>query len=740
MRTAFERLHIQLQRHLYDQQWEELRPIQVEAIQYLLDHQGDCIIGAATASGKTEAAFLPILSQIADDPWGSVRAMYIGPLKALINDQFRRIEELCQRLEVPVYRWHGDVSQSAKSQLRRKPGGVLLITPESLEAMFVNRATEIPKIFGQLRFVVIDELHAFMGTERGAQLKSLLARMQRRSGCNATRIGLSATLGDPEAAKKWLRPNATAHYIGENTARNLKLKAYGAWIAPDSLEVGDDQPKNVRHQIAREDTLRALSRKVLLAIKHTSALVFANSKGNIELFADAMREHVQELGIEQEIVVHHGSLSKEIREDAEASLQDKSRPTIAICSNTLEMGIDIGDVQSVVQITAPPSVAALVQRIGRSGRKSNTSTLRAYFTAQKPDARTSIEERLHLDFLQGIASIDLWLSEKFLESPALHRVHRSTMVQQTLSIIKETGGLPTLSLYERLSESDAFGPLAPKEFALFLRTLAARELICQLPPGDLILAHRGEGIVGHYEFYAAFKSVEEVAIVHKSRQLGRLPADKVPPVGDHIVLAGRRWRIESFDIEQKEVSVVPSVGRNPPSFNGVPLPVHRRVHEKMLELLNHDQVPSYIDEVALEILTHARETARKINGFRPRVQAAGRIAYIWLWAGSPIAHTLELALESLDSEDQKIAISNFSVGLKIENTDDVRGHLARIVDEPPDPKSLAAIAANRHNARMAGEKYDHYLPDAMWCEAYVCEHLALDETIAFVREMLRSES
>ncbi len=201
MAKAFDLLHPGMQRRLWDMKWTELRPIQTEAIQLLCGGtHTDCIIASPTASGKTEAAFLPVLSMIADDAEGGVRAMYIGPLKALINDQFGRLEQLCTRMEMPVHRWHGDVDETARKALLKTPSGILLITPESLEAMFVLRPTQLPSIFSRLSFVVIDEMHAFLGSVRGAQLLSQLHRLRMRTGADAIRIGLSATVGSPEDA------------------------------------------------------------------------------------------------------------------------------------------------------------------------------------------------------------------------------------------------------------------------------------------------------------------------------------------------------------------------------------------------------------------------------------------------------------------------------------------------------------------------------------------------------------
>ena len=205
---AFNLLATPIQHVLWDMRWEELRSIQCDAIREILGSEHDIIISAHTAAGKTEAAFLPILSQLFQQPPASVGAMYIGPLKALINDQFRRLEDLCQRAEIPVHRWHGDVDAGKKARLLERPGGVLLITPESLESMFINRANAMRRLFSDLRFVVIDEVHSLVGRERGLQLRSLLFRLGRYVRRRFRSIALSATIGDAvQDYKTWLSPD-----------------------------------------------------------------------------------------------------------------------------------------------------------------------------------------------------------------------------------------------------------------------------------------------------------------------------------------------------------------------------------------------------------------------------------------------------------------------------------------------------------------------------------------------------
>ena len=205
-KDAFALLHPGVQRAIYEMGWKEIREVQRDAIHEVYGTDNHLLVCAQTAGGKTEAAFLPVISKLADEPQDSVQAIYVGPLKALINDQFRRLGDLCERLEIPVHRWHGDVPGNQKKKLREEPGGILLITPESLESNFVNFGVDVPRVFRHVSFVVIDEMHSFLGNERGVHLRSLLARLGSITSVKPRIIGLSATLAEPREAALYIEP------------------------------------------------------------------------------------------------------------------------------------------------------------------------------------------------------------------------------------------------------------------------------------------------------------------------------------------------------------------------------------------------------------------------------------------------------------------------------------------------------------------------------------------------------
>ena len=293
--------------------------MQERAIEAVLTTDNDLILAAPTASGKTEAAFLPILSAILAEPASSVRAMYVSPLKALINDQFRRLEGLCEYAEIPVHRWHGDVAAASKQKLIERPSGVLLITPESLESLFINRSSALPRLFRHLSFVVIDELHAMLGRERGTHLRSLLHRLEPHAVGGFRFAALSATLGDLSGAAHWLRPDAPERVTvlkDDAETKAIRYRVHAYWNNPPSKE-NPPTDKSDDAESERSDLFFADVFRFHVGMKN---LVFANTKSDVEEITDRMNELCRRDGRAEEFLVHHGSLSREVREHAEVTM------------------------------------------------------------------------------------------------------------------------------------------------------------------------------------------------------------------------------------------------------------------------------------------------------------------------------------------------------------------------------------------------------------------------------------
>lgn len=705
---AFERLSRPIQRALWDMGWGELRAIQVDAIHAILDSDQDLLISASTASGKTEAAFLPILSGIAEDRRKSVQAMYIGPLKALINDQFGRLERLCDRAELPVHRWHGDVGGNKKAQLVKAPGGVLLITPESLESLFLNRTGALPRVFEHLDFVVIDEIHAFVGQERGLQLRSLLHRLQSRINRDFRIVGLSATVGDPEVTCRW---------FGRNRAERVRIIEDSGTRRPVrlSLDTVVDGPTESAEAGAADEAVEQsgygyveLARRLHRALPDRSNLVFCNRKSDVEDIADLLNKIDKQEGHTGRFLVHHGSLSKELREHTEREMQSK-RPSTAVCSSTLELGIDIGNVAVVGQIGPPHSVSSLIQRLGRSGRRGDeASTMLLYVTLPRLTAKADLVDRLRLDLVQAIALTELML-EGWSEPPDLEQLDLSTLIHQVMAMLAESGGRRADDLFDRLVTRGAFG-VTPTIFADLLRSMAKNDLIEQSPGGELILGLQGEQIVRHYSFYAVFATTEEFQVATKSHVVGSVSADYPPQQGDHMLLGGKRWRVVAVDIEALRILVKPSSGRKLAHFTGRGGMIHEKVHLRMRSVLSGPLMPRYLTDEAAQQLTEAQRIAAEVDlGTTKIISLSPTHCLVLLWAGTRCVETVKryLRLQGFPiSEDHGVG---FEVGAsEVELSEAFKN----FVDNPPDPVKLTDPLV----PQVLG-KFGHFLNDSLVREA-----------------------
>ncbi|GAB3007038.1 DEAD/DEAH box helicase [Saccharothrix stipae] len=631
--SQFFRLHQKVQRWIHRQGWPKLNDAQEQAIPLVLKGTEDVIVSAATASGKTEAAFLPICSALLDEvDDGGIRVLYVSPLKALINDQHRRLDELCDELDLPVHRWHGDVPGSAKAKVLDKPDGILLITPESLEAMFVLRGMEIGWLLRALRWVVIDEMHSFMGTERGAQLQSLLHRVELATRRRIPRIGLSATLGNMESARDYLRPGSGegVHLLtASHQSGNISAIVRGYVNEAPTTQAGEsDEPTSVER----------ISEHVFTTLRGGNNLVFFDRRGDVELYADRLRRHSEERAVPNEFFPHHGSLAKDVREHVEGLLKS-NRPVTVLCTSTLEMGIDIGTLTSVAQVGAPPSVASLRQRIGRSGRRGEPAVLRMYVTAQEITADIAPQDELRAELCQAVAMMSL-LSERWYEPADTSSLHLSTFIQQIMSVIAQHQGARPVELFQALCVSGPFAHIDKTTFATLLRDLGQAELVQQEPDGLLLLGRVGERIVNHYSFYAVFAEKQEYRLVHGSRTLGMLHVTTPTEVGSLVIFAGRRWKIVSVDDHAALIQVEPSHGGRAPKFAGGRAEIHDEVRRRMRVWYESDDVPAYLDATAQRLLDEGRAAYRRFDLTRNPALAKGDDTIVFPWRGDRILNTL----------------------------------------------------------------------------------------------------
>lgn len=729
--SAFCLLHEKVRRWIWEQNWQELRDIQEQAIHVILEKECDVLISAATARGKTEAVFLPICSILTDSASGGIRALYISPLKALINDQFERLEKLCEHLDIPVHRWHGDVNAGHKKRLLRKPAGILLITPESLEALFVLHGQELAALFHDLKFIVVDELHSFIGNERGRQLQSLLHRLEFLLNRRIRRLALSATLGDMELAAKYLRPEGSGHtelIVSSGSDQEIKIQVRGYTRRnPDQhkREHSCDEPRG-GEDIGGDPY--AIADHVFKVLRGTDNLIFCNARQDVEIYADLLRRLCEHERVPNEFLPHHGSISKEIREDVESRLKDKGFPLNVVCTSTLELGIDIGSVVSIAQIGVPFSVASMRQRLGRSGRRGDPAVLRMYIQENELTPSSPPQDMLRPHLVQAVAMVRLLIANWY-EPPRLGALHMSTLVQQVLSMLAQYGGARAQDLWRCLCTSGPFKEVDQQMFIRFLRGLAAHEVLTQSTDGTLLLDIAGERLVNHYSFYAAFSTTEEFRLVAEGKLIGSLPIAFPVATASFLIFAGRRWEVMSVDMEHKVIELKTALGGRAPSFLGSGGWVDDRVREEMFKVYTSTESPAFLDANALSLLNEGRKHFFDLQLVNRSVIGHGSNTLVFLWKGDRILNTLSLLLRA---EGLQVSRDGLALTVFRKTTEEVLLKLKALAEKgPADAIALASTVENK-----ATEKHDHWLEANIMDADYASRHLDCQGTLESIRRII----
>jgi ATP-dependent Lhr-like helicase len=608
---SFDLLSEPIRKYVRDKRWEQLRPIQVAAISKILTTNENYILASRTASGKTEAAFLPILSKV-DFKQNGVQVLYISPLIALINDQFYRIEELCKYLDVTVTKWHGEANKTLKDKVINQPNGIILITPESLEAMFVNKPFNVKQLFENLKYVVIDEIHSFIGTDRGTQLKSLLSRLQSVNSNSFNIIGLSATIGDYNEAKKFTGDEMHTKVLLDRSVKEINASFHYF--------------ENKNEELPLE-----LLKDLYLKTKDNKALIFPNSRGRAEEVAVKLKKISDKVKGHSNYFSHHSSIDKEVREFIEYFAKNNTRQNFCIsCTSTLELGIDIGTVDEVVQIDATSSIASLIQRVGRSGRKDGErSNLFLYATNQ-------------WSLLQSLAC---WLlyKEGFIEPPLSSERPYDILLHQALSITKGYSGIKLNDLIKQLKENFAFDQISIREIEEIINHLIEIDFLEKIQD-EVIIGIDGEKIVNGRDFYSVFKIEEAFKVVNAGNTIGAIPFSPQIREDENILLAARIWKITGVDFKSKKIDVVPAKDGKKPIFSGGGSVINPKIREKMLGILYSKDDFDILDKPSFEKIEMMRNDFAvfdlnnlKIN--RPLLVTDKNI-YLYTFTGTRINRTI----------------------------------------------------------------------------------------------------
>ena len=729
---AFDRYAPFVQEYIYQNHWENLRSIQVAAADAIFNTDENVLLTASTASGKTEAAFFPIITLFSEDMPSSVGCIYIGPLKALINDQFSRLNDLCAEADIPVWHWHGDVAQSHKAKLMKHPSGILQITPESLEALLLHKHAAIAKLFGDLRFVVIDEVHSLLRGDRGGQTLCLIERLSRIAGVNPRRIGLSATIGDPEG---------TGEFLSLGTGRKTiipKIDAKGSkWrLSMEHFYVKDAQAAEDK-QIP--DALPVLEEKtddapanadpgIGYIFEHTrgkKCLVFVNSREECEMVTTTLR-HYCELNHEPDrFLVHHGNLSASYRETAEGIMKDDSQYMTTVTTATLELGIDIGRLERAFQIDAPWTVSSFLQRMGRTGRRELPPEMWFVIREDEPEVRAMLPTTIPWKLLQGIALVQLYLEERWVEPPRLDRLPFSLLYHQTMSTLASCGELSPRALADRVLRLHYFHRITQEDYRVLLRHLIATDHIQQTEQGGLIVGLAGERVINSFKFYGVFQESEEYTVRSESQELGTIVSP--PPVGEKLAIAGHVWQVLDVDHKRRLIYCRQVKGSVPAYFGQCPGDLHTKILTRMRRVLQEDRQYPYLMKNAVARLEQARFTAAHSGAAdKTLINLGGNMWCLLPWVGTYTFLTMErflkikcadrLGLRGLDSA--RPFFIQFT--MKADEATFFRV-LAEEIRKPIDPMELVYP-----KELPLFDKYDEYLPEELVKKGFALGVLDVD--------------
>lgn len=624
--SAFSRFPPRLQEAIVSRLgFSGLRPVQELAAEALLDGK-NAVVLAPTAGGKTEASIFPVLAELIERPVDGVGAIYVAPIKALLNNQEDRLGTYTEMVGLRRFVWHGDTPDAAKRRFVNEPCELLMTTPESLEVMLISPRNPVNRLFPDLRCVIIDEVHALAGTDRGAHLLSVLERISAVSGRDVQRVGLSATVGNPEEILRWLTGSS---------------ERPGAVVDPPK------EPSQRRISIAFAGTIADAARQGAAQARGKKSLFFCQTRSLTEAVAERMR------GQGTDVYVHHSSVSLEERRLAEERFHHGREASI-VCTSTLELGIDVGDLDEVMQADAPSTVSSFLQRIGRTGRRAGKTANMAFFCIET--------EAL----LLSIALVEL-AKDRWVESVQVQNRCWPVLVQQLMAMSLQHGAISADTAWGQLSRVPDFKGISRAELEGLIAHLVGHEFLFE-SAGMLSLGERAERMFGRKNFaelYAVFSAPVMYRVWAGSQEIGSIEPNFVERLVEGMsafILGGRAWVVDKLMHTDREVHVKPAPAGKKPTWGGfMPKFLGFEVCQKIRQVLEADADLPCLDAVAKTELAALRaDLGPLLRRAGPGLQLEddGQALW-WNFAGGRINHTLKYALEA--AHGWKVVADNFFV-------------------------------------------------------------------------------
>jgi len=640
MKDIFSRLAPYIQDYIYYNRWTELRGVQIAAAEVIFDTYANLLLSSGTASGKTEAAFLPVLTELYHKPSTTVGVLYISPLKALINDQFKRLDGLLLDSNLPVTKWHGDASQTEKNNLVKNPQGILQITPESLESLLMNKRGAILKMFSDLRYVIIDEVHYFMRDMRGIQVLCILDRIQNLTNNVPRRIGLSATLGDMDLAKNWLNTGTPRNAIAPITdSEKKKIKLF-----VERFVKSDESAFDYKGGLYAHAGDSAHNNYLFNMTLDKKTIIFTNSREETEFLISSLKEIARGKKAPDVYRVHHGNISAVLREQTEDEMKSSDDKIVTGATVTLELGIDIGSLDQVIQVGAPGNVSSFAQRLGRCGRREQVAQILFTFVEEIQATAQDTLGPINWNFIRLIAIIELYTKDRWLEPLMPHAYPFPILYHQTMAYVKSNGEVSPAKLAEQILSLSPFRAISQDDFKVLLQHMLEIEHLQKTERDGLIIGRIGEHLVNHFRFYTVFIIHDYYLVKDENRTIGTV--DQVYPKGIRFSLAGMTWETVDVNVKSKVIFVkkVPGISEVDweAEFRGE---LHMTLVRKMRAILRNDEIMPYLSESCKDRLNEIRYLTRGTGLLERLVTPLSNRTYaIFPWIGTRQLFTLHYAI------------------------------------------------------------------------------------------------
>ena len=594
--------------------WGSLRPVQELTIQAVLDG-ANCVVLAPTAGGKTEAAFFPILDVIYQQNLAPVSALYISPIRALLNNQEPRLIKLASLVGASAFKWHGDVLQSERQRFLRDPAHILMTTPESLEVMLISPKIDTASLFAGLRFVVVDEIHHFAADDRGAHLVAILERLAQYTNQDIQRIGLSATVGNPEIILRWM--SGSSHRAAQIV----------------------DPPREATQRLIRIDSYQGedeLAEKAAPLIKGRKTLFFVEGRK----LAEGVKQAID--GVTAITYVHHSSIGRELREEAEQAFTFGHGSQCIVCTSTMELGIDVGDLDAILQQDAPATVSSFMQRMGRTGRRSGARAEMNFFCGEE------------MALLRAVALVNLarsgWIEPV---KPAIFAIQ--VLAHQILAQALQFYGIRRDDVWKVAQAAQCFSGITRQDYDALLDYLVKTDILNYVD-GLYVFGKTGEKQFGRKNFlalYSVFETPDEIKVLTADRRvIGTLHAWFVQMVGGNgemvFILAGQAWIAQHIDLEAGEMIVAPAPRGAIPRWSSGGALIGSEVAEAMRTCLASDEKYPFLTQKAQQTLDKMRRERSEIASSGKIVLLShGREWELYTFAGDRVNILLGEALDSL---------------------------------------------------------------------------------------------